>query len=372
MQKLSVLLGGSRKAETNIVKSIYPEVSVAENDWVKTQAIMARKGEEFFGQAIIAITEGRATGIKIFAFDGDKCSDVATPDSKITVQDIDFLALKRNGMLRQVDDGYYSIRLKITGGNMSAGMLAAVSRIAEKFGKGSVHITSRQGMEIPFIHIADLDEFFAELKAAGIELGASGPRVRAVVACQGNLVCPNGLIDTSLAEEVANRFFAKETAHKFKIGITGCPNNCLKADENDLGIKGVVKVSWCKDTCKYCGACAKVCPVQAISVNTDVQTVELAEEKCIGCGKCFRACAFDSITAQAGYRMTFGGTFGRNIVSGTALYPFVASKEDVFKIIAASIDFFSEHGQSKERLNKTIARTGWAEFERYLEGKLRV
>ncbi|MFR0781422.1 MAG: hypothetical protein ACLSHP_00200 [Coprococcus sp.] len=26
--------------------------------------------------------------------------------------------------------------------------------------------------------------------------------------------------------------------HKFKFGVTGCQNNCLKAEENDVGIKG--------------------------------------------------------------------------------------------------------------------------------------
>jgi dissimilatory sulfite reductase (desulfoviridin) alpha/beta subunit len=32
------------------------------------------------------------------------------------------------------------------------------------------------------------------------------------------------------------RYFGKELSHKFKIGITGCKNSCLKAEENDLGI----------------------------------------------------------------------------------------------------------------------------------------
>ena len=39
-----------------------------------------------------------------------------------------------------------------------------------------------------------------------------------------------------LAKELDDRYFARELPHKFKFGITGCQNNCLKAEENDVGI----------------------------------------------------------------------------------------------------------------------------------------
>ena len=274
---------------------------------------------------------------------------------------MDFLALKQNGMLRQVDDGYYSMRLKVVAGSLSAVDLSNISELARRFSNGKIHITSRQGIELPFVHIADLQEFFKALEEKKLQMGATGPRVRAVIGCQGNAVCPNGLIDTAdLTQKIGNKFLGKELPHKFKIAVTGCPNNCIKADENDLGIKGTAKISFGEENCHHCGACARVCPVGAITVTKTSTVIE--KDQCIGCGKCARSCSFHALTAQHGYRLSFGGTFGRSLVVGTALYPFVESDEEVLRIITATLKFFEKNGRPKERINKTIARIGWDKF----------
>ncbi len=66
-------------------------------------------------------------------------------------------------------------------------------------------------------------------------------RVRTVTACQGNTICPSGNIDSyDIAVKLDERYFGRELPHKFKFGVTGCQNNCLKAEENDVGIKGVL------------------------------------------------------------------------------------------------------------------------------------
>ena len=110
--------------------------------------------------------------------------------------------------------------------------------ISEKYGDGYVHLTSRQGVEIPFIKLDDIDEVKAALAEGNCEPGVCGARVRTVTACQGNAICPSGCIDTySLANEISDRFFAMELPHKFKFGLTGCQNNCLKAEENDIASK---------------------------------------------------------------------------------------------------------------------------------------
>jgi dissimilatory sulfite reductase (desulfoviridin) alpha/beta subunit len=289
-------------------------------------------------------------------------------EEEVVVDITDFVANKKNGMLIQVDDGYYSMRIRVTGGNVTADQFALMASLARKYGNGSVHITSRQGVEIPFVHISDLEDYFADLAEAGLQMGATGPRVRAVVACQGENVCTNGLMDTTaLANQIADRFFGKELPHKFKIAITGCPSNCLKAEENDLGIKGVAPVTWSADKCVYCGSCAKNCPVKAIEVTKNNFAID--KNVCIDCGKCSQICPVAAIAVEKGFKVTMGGTFGRHIVIGKQAYPFMQSEEQLFKFIACTLEFYQEYGQPKERINKTLVRVGWNVFSKFLQDR---
>lgn len=144
--------------------------------------------------------------------------------------DIDYGALKKGGFMRQKQKGKFSLRLGVIGGHLTAEGLATVAKVAEKYGKGYVHMTSRQGVEIPFIDFKDIEEVKAELLKGGVRPGVCGPRVRTVTACQGSEICPSGCIDSyGIAVELDKRYFGRELPHKFKFGVTGCQNNCLKA-----------------------------------------------------------------------------------------------------------------------------------------------
>ena len=145
--------------------------------------------------------------------------------------EIDYGALKKGGFMRQKQKGKFSLRLGVIGGHLTAEGLATVARVAEKYGKGYVHMTSRQGVEIPFIDFKDIEEVKAELLKGGVRPGVCGPRVRTVTACQGSEICPSGCIDSyGIAVELDKRYFGRELPHKFKFGVTGCQNNCLKAE----------------------------------------------------------------------------------------------------------------------------------------------
>lgn len=144
---------------------------------------------------------------------------------------IDYAALKKGGFMKQIQKGYGSLRLQVIGGNLTAENIKTIAEVAEKYGHGYVHMTSRQGVEIPFIKAEELEEVKAELAKGGVKPGVCGPRVRTVTACQGKEICPSGCIDTyTLAKELDARYFGRELPHKFKFGVTGCQNNCLKAE----------------------------------------------------------------------------------------------------------------------------------------------
>lgn len=274
---------------------------------------------------------------------------------------VDYSKLKAGGFMPQKQKDVFSMRLRVVGGNVTVDQLATIAAIARKYGHDYIHLTSRQGIEIPFIKLEDIDAIAAELNAGGVEIGASGPRVRTVTACQGGRCCPSGCIDAlEIAEELDARYYGRTLPHKFKFGVTGCPNNCLKAEENDLGVKGGAEVTWKADGCVGCGACVKACRHKAISLEG--KTVTIDREKCRQCGKCARICPKKTIEAKNGFILSFAGTFGNDIVNGKRLLPLVESKETLLRVTDAAIEYFDEHAERGERLVKTLGRLGWDEF----------
>lgn len=276
---------------------------------------------------------------------------------------VDYGTLKKGGFMRQKQKNNFSLRLRVVGGNLTAKQLATIAEVSEKFGDGHVHLTSRQSVEIPFIKIDDIDAVKSALAEGGVEPGVCGPRVRTITACQGEAICPSGCIDTyALAKELDERYFARELPHKFKFGITGCQNNCLKAEENDVGIKGGIKVKWDADKCINCGVCEKACRVGAISIEDGKISVDNA--KCNFCGRCVKSCPTDAWETVHGYIVSFGGLFGNTINKGEAIIPFIEDKEKLLKICDAAIKFFDENANAGERFKFTIDRVGREKFEK--------
>lgn len=279
---------------------------------------------------------------------------------------IDYSSLKKGGFMRQKQKGYFSLRLAVVGGNLTAENIKTVAEVAEKYGKGYVHMTSRQGVEIPFIKFEDIEEVRAELLKGGVRPGVCGPRVRTVTACQGAAVCPSGCIDTyTLAKEFDERYFGRELPHKFKFGFTGCQNNCLKAEENDLGVKGGYLIDYKPEDCISCGVCVKACREGALSMVDGKVVID--KEKCNNCGRCVKACPADSWNYEPGYIVSFGGLFGNKIYKGEQIVPIIKDKETLFRVADAAIKFFEDHANPGERFRLTLQRVGEEEFRKAIQ-----
>lgn len=264
--------------------------------------------------------------------------------------------------MRQKQKNNFSLRLAVVGGNLTAENLQIIAKVAEKYGDGHVHLTSRQSVEIPFIKLDDVEEVKEMLATGGCKPGVCGPRVRTITACQGSAVCPSGNIDSyDIAKKLDERYFARELPHKFKFGVTGCQNNCLKAEENDVGIKGASIVEWEEAACINCGICEKTCRVDAIS--TEDGKIVLNEEKCNNCGRCVKACPTDAWKATPAFEVSFGGLFGNRVYKGEKYLPLVTSEEQLFRITDAAIQFFDDNANPGERFRMTLERVGLDKFE---------
>lgn len=68
--------------------------------------------------------------------------------------------------------------------------------------------------------------------------------------------------------------------------------------------------------------------------------------------------------------MYFGGLFGNRIAIGRQLLPIIFSKEELHKVIEATLAFFEEHGKPGERFGNTLDRVGWDLLKDRLVGLL--
>lgn len=158
------------------------------------------------------------------------------------MEGINYDALKKRGFLRQKQEGFFVLRTRISVGVYTQGQLNKISEIAQKFGQGIVHPTTRQGLEVPFIRYEDIDKVEEELRLVDIKTGTSGPRLRTTICCPGNNWCKSGLVNTfSLAERIEKELGLKcglDLPHKFKIAISGCPNACTRVETTEIGLHG--------------------------------------------------------------------------------------------------------------------------------------
>jgi len=276
------------------------------------------------------------------------------------VAQIDYQLLEKSGFMQQAQKDNFILRLGVVGGQIKAEQMLKLAELADRYGQGYVHITSRQNIEIPFIQLEDVDTVKSELAQANLRPGRCGPGVRTITACQGSAVCSNGLIDTtSLANEFESRYHDWKLPHKFKIGITGCRNNCLKAEENDLGIKGAMEPSWNSSACTYCGLCAAVCREQAITVDKHNKKLGYDETACSYCGRCVKACPTAAWSGESGFIIYLGGLLGNQVAIGQQVLPIIFSTDELHQVVEAVLSFFAKHGRPKERFRKTLERVGW-------------
>jgi dissimilatory sulfite reductase (desulfoviridin) alpha/beta subunit len=155
---------------------------------------------------------------------------------------IDYEGLKKRGFLRQRQEGYFVLRTRMGVGVYTNEQLDLMSAISKKYGRGFVHATTRQGIEIPFIKYEDIECIEREMASLKINIGVSGPRLRTITACPGINWCRFGFIDTfGLAQRIEKELgakFTEELPYKFKIAISGCPNGCTRPQASEIGIHG--------------------------------------------------------------------------------------------------------------------------------------
>ena len=272
-------------------------------------------------------------------------------------------SVKGRGFLRNRGTDCFSGRVVSVAGVFTADALRSLAECAEIFGNGKVIFTSRLSAEIvgiPFDKIPEAESF---LKEKGLAFGGTGAKVRPITACKGT-TCVYGNIDTqALAKTIHDRFYIGmsdvKLPHKFKIGVGGCPNSCMKPSLNDVGVEGCRAVTFDAEKCRACKKCAVAegCPSHAVSVKDGQAVVDAA--KCTKCGVCVGKCPFGAVPKEAASvcRVFVGGTWGKIQRMGTPLGK-VYALDEIPSVIEKVMLWYKENGYAKERLGAVVDRLG--------------
>lgn len=281
----------------------------------------------------------------------------------------DVVAVKAKGFLRNRGTDKFSGRILAKGTVFSAQNFKDMSTIAEKFGDGKLIATSRQAVEITDIDFDDIPKAMEFAKEHDLIFGGTGNKIRPVTACKGT-TCVYGNFDTqSLASEIHEKFFEGYASvalpHKFKIGVGGCPNSCMKPSLNDFGVEGHKVPLFDSELCRGCKVCSveKFCPMKAATLKDSKLNID--KEVCIDCGVCSGKCPFKAVAhdTKVVYKIYVGGTWGKHTRMGTPLSSYVEEGE-ILPILEKTLLWFKENANPKERLGMAIDRIGFENFEK--------
>jgi ferredoxin-nitrite reductase len=159
----------------------------------------------------------------------------------------DFDRFKWYGVYRQrpKDSGYFMLRTKIPGGQLTSEQLAVMGGIADDFGHGFGDITTRQTFQFHWLRIEDFPEVFERLGAVGMTTsGACGDDTRNVVGCPVAGIDRNEIIDGTPQLREVNRHLTdnrefSDLPRKYKISLCGCRIHCAQPDINCVGVFGL-------------------------------------------------------------------------------------------------------------------------------------
>jgi len=238
----------------------------------------------------------------------------------------------KGGVITERDPEYCTIRTRIPAGVVSPDQLRGIASIAEHYGIDTIHLTTRQTVEIPHMPPGDLDVISRDLAGNGTPIGSERDEVVNVIACPGLERCIFANIDSiSLAREIDARLFGKEMPVKIRISISACPNACTSPLLNEIGIVGQIRPVRVPGMCTGCGTCVEFCKEDAITIRQGLSVLD--SSRCIECGTCIRSCPYELLKASGEhYLISVGGRRGRHPKIGRVLVA-VKSTSTVLEVV---------------------------------------
>ena len=145
-----------------------------------------------------------------------------------------------HGLYYQLEHTSHLQRVKVTGGVLTAAQLEAIAEIGERWGRGLLHVTTRQDVQLHWIPLEAVREIYHRLQDVGISnRGACSDSIRNITASPCAGTCTKEPFDVLPYAFALNDYFLFHPLNitlprKFKPAFSGCPDDEAQGVLNDL------------------------------------------------------------------------------------------------------------------------------------------
>ena len=263
--------------------------------------------------------------------------------------------------------------------------LRKVCDIWEKHGSG---LTNMHGSTGDIILLGTttphLQPCFDDLTEVGFDLGGSGSALRTPAACVGPARCEWTNINTldmvhNLTMEFQDEIHRPRWPYKFKIKISGCPNDCVaaiaRADFTIIGTwRDSLKIDekavkeYAKSGFDIKSLVVDKCPTNALEWDEKTQNLKLKAQDCVRCMHCINKMTKAlrpgdekgaTILIGAKAPIVKGAMLSSVIVPFMKMEPPYTEVKDLLRKIW---EWWDEIGKPRERVGELIERMGMRVF----------
>ena len=135
------------------------------------------------------------------------------------------------------------LRIKVPYGGLNQEQCFVLAELAEEYSDAIAHVTTRQDIQLHFIHLEDTPAIMQRLASVGITTReACGNSVRNVTACPKSGCCKDEVFDVTPYARALTYFFlghhdVQDFGRKFKISFSACQQHaCALSNIHDLGL----------------------------------------------------------------------------------------------------------------------------------------
>lgn len=165
-----------------------------------------------------------------------------------SISEEDVQRLKWYGLfLRNPTPGFFMLRVRIPNGFSISHQVRLLACIAETYGNGVIDITTRQQVQLRHLKIENIPRIFNLLEEVGLTSSQTGmDNVRNIMGCPVSGLNPKEKVDAhslvkALNEHIVGNPEFSNLPRKFNITLTGCPDDCVHAETQDLALVPAVQ-----------------------------------------------------------------------------------------------------------------------------------